>query len=258
MNLECKTKFDGAFYHVLHDCVIPNICNIERLAKQSGFACYQDWQSPWIKLFAPNASKTERCLVPPPPKRPCAVSETLYRLLPTIRRPSNIVLLQRSNTRIFTEETFKKLYSALSKKGDVVVYTGRESPKETVHIFRNARVLVGYHGAGLTNAYFMNNGTRVLEITTFKDLNNRDPWRSNMRAVTRYGSFVRRVLRLPIQQVLAANNISYRAQDADHFVKNLKYVSLMRHDLQKIVEFVSTSSKQEPTTPFSTIKAKSF
>ena len=117
------------------------------------------------------------------------------------------------------------------------MYTGKESAMQTVQIFQKARYLVGYHGAGLVNAYFMNNGTRILEISTYRDLNNSVPWRSNMKEVTKHGTFVTHVLRLPIQQVLKANNVTYRRHDPDHFVKDLKFVSLTKNDVVNIVEF---------------------
>ena len=237
MDLVCRNRFDGAFYHVLHDCVMPNICNIETLQKNNGSACYDSWQDRWINLFAPNSKHAKKCdkVVS---KEKCLVSETLNRLLPVKAKPSaDIVLLQRSNTRIFDTESFNALRSGLSNKGKVVVYTGKESVMLTVQIFQKARYLVGYHGAGLVNAYFMNNGTRILEISTYSDLNNIVPWRSNMKEVTKYGTFATHVLRLPIQQLLKTNNVTYRRNDPDYFVKNLKFVSLTKNDVVNIVEF---------------------
>ena len=236
MDLVCRNHFDGVFYHALHDCVLPNICKIENLQKSNGSACYDNWQDRWIKLLAPNSHRVNKCSKVVSNKQ-CAVSASLYRLLPVKAEPSDIVILQRSNTRIFDKKTFDALRSGLSKKGKVVVYTGRESAMKTVHIFQKARYLVGYHGAGLVNAYFMNNGTRILEISTYKDLNNSVPWRSNMKEVTKYGTFVTHILRLPIQQVLKTNNVRYRTHDSDHFVKDLKFVSLTENDVQNIVNF---------------------
>ena len=54
MDLVCRNRFDGAFYHVLHDCIMPNICNIEMLQKRNGSACYDSWQTQWIHLLAPE------------------------------------------------------------------------------------------------------------------------------------------------------------------------------------------------------------
>ena len=236
MDLICRNKFDGAFYHVLHDCVVPNICNIKRLQERNGSACYDTWQGRWIKLFAPNSNRVGKC-TERPSKDKCAVSAALNRLLPVHAKPSDIVVLQRSNTRIFEPRSFAALCSQLRTRGRVVVYKGTESAQTTVQIFQKARYLVGYHGAGLVNAFFMNNGTRILEISTYQDLNNTVPWRSNMKEVTKYGSYEQRVLRVPLQQLLEANNVSHRDRDPDHFVKNLRHVSLTREDIQQIVEF---------------------
>ena len=112
-------------------------------------------------------------------------------------------------------------------------------------MFRSADFLVGYHGAGLINAYFMRNSTRILEISTYKDLNNTIPWKSNMKHVTKYGEFYSKVLRIPLQQLLAANptrRYGFRVDnrsvvDPDHFVKNLKYVRLTNKDVEQIVNF---------------------
>lgn len=236
MDLVCRNKFDGAFFHILNACVLPNICNIEKLQKSNGSACYDHWQDRWIKLFAPNSQKVVNCTKVKPTDQ-CLVSASLNRLLPVKAEPSDIVVLKRSTTRMFEDASFNELCSKLSKEGKVVVYTGKESTIETVEIFQKARYLVGYHGAGLVNAYFMNNRTRILEITTYQDRNNSVPWRSNMKEITKYGSFVTRVLRLPIQQLLKTNNVTYKINDPDHFVKNLKFVGLEKEDVQKIVEF---------------------
>ena len=181
-----------------------------------------------------------------PSKHECAVSPALNRLLPVHETSSDIVLLQRSNTRIFAKETLDMLYSQLSKKGRVVIYYGTETPLNTVRIFQKARYLVGYHGAGLVNAYFMQNSTCILEISTFTDLNNSRPWRSNMKEVTKYGTFDAQVLRIPIQQLLNSNRVKYRARDTDHFVKKLKYVTLTDNDVRTIVEFQNGSGPLEP------------
>ena len=238
MDLICRSRYDGAFFHVLHDCVIPNICNIEQLQYRNGSACYDTWQERWIKLFAPNLKRVNKCTERPSTDN-CDVSAALKRLLPVHAKPSDIVVLQRSNTRIFEKWSFNRLCSQLRTKGRVVVYKGTEDPRTTVEIFQKARYLVGYHGAGLVNAFFMNNATRILEISTYQDLNNTVPWRTNMRKVTKYGSFEQQVLRLPLQQLLKTNKVAYRAHDSDHFVKNLRLVSLTRENVQQILDFIT-------------------
>ncbi len=62
---------------------------------------------------------------------------------------------------------------------DVQVFHGTESVAQTMGIFSQSRVIVGYHGAGLANALFTPLGTVVLEYTTMSDINSTTLWRSN-------------------------------------------------------------------------------
>jgi len=59
MDLLCRNKYDGAFYHVLNDCIVPNICTIEKLNNDNAPACYDSWQSRWIQMLAPHSKKSE-------------------------------------------------------------------------------------------------------------------------------------------------------------------------------------------------------
>jgi hypothetical protein len=148
------------------------------------------------------------------------------------------VLLHRNNTRVFEPLSLARLRDALSEKGRVVIFTGKESPLQTVRIFQRARWLIGYHGAGLANAYFMNNSTRIVEISTYEDIESRVEWRTNMREVTKYGQFETLLLRIPIQQIMEANGVhSLPLHDVDHFVKDLRYVKLTSQDVQRIMGF---------------------
>ena len=264
------TPFPGAFFHRLHDCIFPEICLIEKLHQQNGSACYEDWQAHWVKFFAPHSQRAKTCGQnvihgSRPRRRPCAIRETLERLLRTTSNSEIIqsdssgfksVLLKRTNSRIFDSESFDNLFKSLRKQGSVFVYTGRESVPKTIQMFRSADFLVGYHGAGLINAYFMRNSTRILEISTYKDLNNTIPWKSNMKHVTKYGEFYSKVLRIPLQQLLAANptrRYGFRpdnrsAVDPRHFIKNLKYVRLTHKDVEQIVDFGCVKKANDVTS----------
>ena len=243
MDLVCRNKFDGAFYHQLHDCILPHICSIAKLHRENGTACYDTWLSRWIKFLAPTSKRVLSCNFTQL-KEKCNRDDTLKSLLPASRRkPSHIVLLQRSNTRMFDKVSFINLKRALQSLSPLIVYNVTESVPQTVEIFRNAHFVVGYHGAGLANVYFMKNFTRVLEISTFVDLNNSKHWRTNMQEVTRYGTYFRRVVRLPLQQLLQANNVTYRDRDPDHYIKNLRWVSLKHQDIRSILDFGRSSAK---------------
>ena len=238
-DLSCRLRYPGASYHQLHDCMLPNICAIAQLQATNGSACYDVWQTRWIHLLAPRATRNTSC--PPRPEREdrCATYDTLQALLPrhNSTKPSTTVLLHRSNTRIFDAATFSALLKSLKRLGPVVVFTGHENTEKAARIFQNTRYLVGYHGAGFTNTFFMKNLTRILEISTYQDENNTKPWRSNVKEVTKYGRYITRVLRVPIQQLLVANNATSRAEDPDHFVKGLRWVRLDQKNIDEIVAF---------------------
>ena len=55
------TAYPGEFFHVLHDCILPEICLIEQLHQQNGSACYEDWQAHWVKFFAPHSQRAKTC-----------------------------------------------------------------------------------------------------------------------------------------------------------------------------------------------------
>ena len=241
MDLVCRNRFDGAFFHQLHDCIMPHICEIDSLERSSGSACYDSWQDRWIRILAPHSKRVARGCQRPSPRASCNTYETLQRLVNAKVAPSSdtVVLLKRSGTRSFDE--FDKIRDALQHVGPVVVYTGNEPARRTMDLFQNAKYLVGYHGAGLVNAVFMRNHTKILEISTYQNLNNTVPWRSNLPSVTRWGTYVTRVLRLPLEQVLSANKAPYRVKDPDHYIKYLKRVRLTDADLREIVAFGNAS-----------------
>ena len=125
------TAYPGEFFHVLHDCILPEICLIEQLHQQNGSACYEDWQAHWVKFFAPHSQRAKTCGQnvihgPRPTRRPCAIGETLERLLRTTSSSEIIqsntsgfksILLKRKNTRIFEPESFDDLFESLWLRG---------------------------------------------------------------------------------------------------------------------------------------------
>ena len=75
-----------------------------------------------------------------------------------------IVSRNDSETRRWLNE--EKCTKTLTELGFEVVTTSRLSLKDQVNIFRQATIIIGIHGAGLTNALFMNQGSIVVEIRT--------------------------------------------------------------------------------------------
>lgn len=62
---------------------------------------------------------------------------------------------------------------------NVKEFHGNESTAQTMAMFPQSKVIVGYHGTGLANALFSPPGTIVLEFTTMRDIASNALWRSN-------------------------------------------------------------------------------
>ena len=151
MDLTCHHQWARAYFHTLHDCIMPHICHIEQLRRTNGSACFQTHLEKWIKLLSPNVQRRHHCWRTSK-WVDCGVDDSLKRLLPyRDKTPTDIVLLHRNNTRVFEPHSLARLRDALSEKGRVVIFTGKESPLQTVRIFQRARWLIGYHGAGLSS-----------------------------------------------------------------------------------------------------------
>jgi hypothetical protein len=58
-------------------------------------------------------------------------------------------------------------------------YYGNETLLETVAKFSNARIVVGFHGAGHANAIFCQNETVVVELSWYQDAKSDKLWRTN-------------------------------------------------------------------------------
>jgi capsular polysaccharide biosynthesis protein len=67
-----------------------------------------------------------------------------------------------SSNRAVTNE--KEVEALMSTSGFTSVVPGSLSIRDQVRLFRSARVVVGPHGAGLTNIAFCKPGTKVLEL----------------------------------------------------------------------------------------------
>ena len=152
--------------------------------------------------------------------------------------------MNRTNTRIFTHETYEALRKGLAALGSVYEFTGRESDTRIMDIFANTALIVGYHGAGFANAFYSPNGTCVIEISTEEDLSGSKPWRTNSVAISeRIANRVRWVTtNINLKPLLEANGIMAPAQakflkkDPNHKIKNLKKVSMLRHEISSVLQ----------------------
>ena len=52
----------------------------------------------------------------------------------------------------------------MSKKGFTSYKVGQLSFKQQIHLFKNAKIIVGAHGAAFANLAFCNPGTQIIEI----------------------------------------------------------------------------------------------
>jgi len=75
---------------------------------------------------------------------------------------SRRVYISRSTTRKIINED--EVYGVLKKSGFEFVRCEKLSFDEQVNIFSDAEVIIGPHGAGMTNALFAKDGAKVLEI----------------------------------------------------------------------------------------------
>ena len=107
--------------------------------------------------------------------------------------------------RRFTKGAQRALVAALKPLGSVRVFYGEnETLAETVRLFQDARVVVGYHGAGFANALFQRAAPAcAVEIVAAYD--DGRPWRTNEELVRFNAGLTWRTVRLGLAEVLAAN-----------------------------------------------------
>lgn len=116
------------------------------------------------------------------------------------------------------------------------IYFGNESFEDTVKIFANSRIVVGFHGAGFINTLFSPPGTVVLEYTTFLDMNATQFWRSNEAIVgTIHGelNWIRHTIdvdRLTSLEILA------NSSDKSHYIKHIQYINITGSELHNSIK----------------------
>lgn len=152
-------------------------------------------------------------------------------------RAKPVVLVTRKGCKrqfnLETEETLRSEIARITGK-PVTIFHGNESVQETIFLFRRAKIVVGYHGAGIANIIFSTGQTLVVELTTSIDSNladdvgnsrfqvvsdnfNVNVWRMNCpqlqnRMVCTEESCPKCAAHvIPLRQILQAN-----AFDADH------------------------------------------
>lgn len=246
MDLRCAAAhLDRAYYHQIVDCLMPYLPYAYAARVSGGAVCALSHSARWYRTFGLRVLDdcvASSATLPPLPPIPQTASLLSALIKPSIvgEEEGTVLLIRRHGTRAFTRDSFTHLHRAISNVSRVRIYEGTEAADVTLRAFASARAVVGYHGAGFANALFSPKHTRLVEVSTYVDEANRRPWRSNVGALARWRSFgATHVLRLPVQQILCANGVSYRQKDADHFLKDLPFVSLTEANVRRIVEWVT-------------------
>ena len=83
---------------------------------------------------------------------------------PWHRRPPTRLFVHRQLARSRRAANFAELEAALNDRGIAVVDPASMAPRDQFAMFAGAELVVGVHGAGLTNALFMQPGGALVEI----------------------------------------------------------------------------------------------
>ena len=108
-------------------------------------------------------------------------SAAIHGHLPPIGSAGTITFVQRhGRSRVFANagDILAALHAAFPD-WHVQIFHGNETVVQTMAMFAQSNVVIGYHGAGLANALFSPAGTIVLEFTTMKDVDSIALWRTN-------------------------------------------------------------------------------
>lgn len=249
MDLRCTVAWhDGAFYHQIIDCLMPFVAYAYAARQLGGAVCASPGAARWLRTFrvrVVDPCPREYHAPPHLASGPIATASLVDALTRDVAPASCddarvVVLVRRHGTRAFTPDSFRRLHRALARVAPVRVFEGNESVVDVARAFVYARAIVGYHGAGFANAVFSRCNATLVEVSTYSDEANARLWRSNIASLRRWRQFGQtHTLHLPLQQVLRANgDIPYRHHDPDHFVKNLRNVSLTDSDAWQIAAWV--------------------
>ena len=140
------------------------------------------------------------------------------------------VLVSRENNKrkLLNED---ELYNSLKPMGFTKVFFEKLSLSKQIEICRNAKILLGYHGAGLSNSFFMRKNQHLLEIV---NTNYNHPWYE----------IYSKVLNLNYNKLFCLTNYKNLDGICDaSSVKNkfLKFYKLMKKKYQILLSFYHES-----------------
>ena len=80
------------------------------------------------------------------------------------KKLSKYILVSRASSLRRKLLNEKKLFNQIKKYGFIKVYFEKLSYEKQVELSKNCKIMIGYHGAGLTNSIFMRKNTHLIEI----------------------------------------------------------------------------------------------
>mgnify|MGYP005990130899 CR=1 FL=1 len=74
------------------------------------------------------------------------------------------LIISRLNAKRRNLTNEDELFARLKKYGFKRIFFEKMSYKKQIEVSQNCKIMLGYHGAGLTNSFFMKSGTHLIEI----------------------------------------------------------------------------------------------
>ena len=159
--------------------------------------------------------------------------------------------------RQFAPRSERALASALGALGSVVTFYGdSESLAETAVLFSRAKVVVGYHGAGLANVVWQRSSPAcAVEISALYEDGRH--WRSNAEMADFNHRLNWTVVGLELGRLLATNNNDQRPEseryplvkgvrNADRWLKQVPVVELADDDVARVVAAAAACARRPP------------
>ena len=262
MDLRCKNPAVRAYFHRITDCAAPMLATLDAAAESGSCIVAHPFQREIMQAlyttrvtdtgasdmrFAGQLWRCDALVSPPATAQKPAPAPAFARLA------HDVIWVSRKGHRELRDEA--PLMRALGSLGRVAKYRGDESMDATIRLFASTRALVSYHGAAQANAVFSPNGTCIVEISTYCDLDGNTTWRSNENTVKRaHGGLLRwHVYRLPLASMLFANGLDIhdlerraaaevakgrnsRSQAIDVFIRDFRSYELEQHDVRAITQ----------------------
>jgi hypothetical protein len=160
----------------------------------------------------------------------------------------NLVFIARHGSRELSDSV-ARFFGDKNPSLPLIFYHGNESFSETVRIFGNSQVIIGFHGAGHINAVFAPKSCVVVEITFFMPLRETNVdvklqpaiWRTNRPGLMKLNPnltwIAHGVYFDDVESTLIpSTNISARTKPSriDRVLKNVKQVKLAMDDVRSI------------------------